>query len=160
MIFTGHAELVIDSKQRVAIPAKYRARLTPEKDGTAWYLVPYGQNKLVLYTEKRFEEISEQGDFTLTPNESESIRASTFFGMTERIDPDSASRIVIPRLHREIARLGDNVVMVGCGKYLEIWDKGEWETTFLPKFKNMPALVRTLSGENGKSGSSGNETKQ
>lgn len=150
MIFTGHAELVIDGKQRLAIPAKYRARLTAEKDGTAWYCVPYGQSRLMLYTEKRFEEISEQGAFTLTPDARERERASTFYGMTERIEPDSAARIVIPRLHREVAKLGDDVVMVGCGKYLEVWDKGEWDATFLPKFKDMPALAKELSEGSGK----------
>jgi MraZ protein len=145
MIFTGHAELTIDAKQRLAIPSKYRQLLKAEEDGTAWYCLPYGDNKLVLYTERRFVEMAEQGAFTLTPNESESKRASAFFGITERIDPDSAGRIVIPRLHREIAKLGDDVVMVGCGKYLEIWDKAVWEREFLAQYKNMPHLVSLLS---------------
>jgi MraZ protein len=145
MIFTGHAELTIDAKQRLAIPSKYRQRLTAEADGTAWYCLPYGENKLVLYTERRYEEMAEQGAFTLTPDANESKRASAFFGITERIDPDSAGRIIIPRLHREIAQLGDDVVMVGCGKYIEIWDKAVWEREFLPQYKNMAVLMGQLS---------------
>ena len=141
MIFTGHAELNIDAKQRLAIPAKHRARLTPERDGVAWYCVPCGEKKLALYTEKRFEEIVEKGELKLTRDEAQSNWASTFFGMVERIEPDAAGRIVIPRLHKDTAELGDEVVMVGCGKYLEIWDRSVWAAKFLSQFKNLPALV-------------------
>lgn len=150
MIFTGHAELNIDAKQRLAIPAKHRARLTPERDGTAWYCVPCGDKKLALYTEKRFEEIVEKGELTLTRNEAESMLASTFFGMCERIEPDAAGRIVIPRLHKDTAGLGDEVVMVGCGKYLEIWDRAVWAAQFMNQFKNLPSLVNEVNNRGAK----------
>jgi MraZ protein len=156
MIFTGHAELTIDAKQRVAIPAKYRAKLTPESDGSAWYCVPYGEKKLVLYTEKRFEEIAEQRDFKLMPDPVESELASKFFGMCERIDPDAAGRIVIPRLHREMAELGDDVVMIGCGKYIEIWDRKVWTETYLPGAKQLQSRVAEISDRSNKDAKPGN----
>ena len=41
MLFTGHSEHTIDAKLRLAIPAKYRNNLTPERDGLAWFCVPW-----------------------------------------------------------------------------------------------------------------------
>jgi MraZ protein len=149
MIFTGHAELTIDAKQRLAIPAKHRAGLTAERDGTAWYSFPSGKGKITLYTEKRFIEVAEKGDFTLTPTEAESQRASAFFGMCERIEPDSANRIVIPRMHKSISQLGDEVVMVGCGKYLEIWDKSLWEAQ-LANFQDPSAVMKQITSREAK----------
>ena len=103
MIFTGHAELTIDPKQRLAIPAKHRALLNPEKDGNAWYCVPF-QKRLMLYTQARFTELAEKGEATLTPREEEAGLEAAFFGLTERLEMDSAGRITIPRLHLDAFR--------------------------------------------------------
>jgi DNA-binding transcriptional regulator/RsmH inhibitor MraZ len=35
--------------------------------------------------------------------------------------------VVIPQKLREIAKLSDKVLLVGCGDRMEIWDKGEYE---------------------------------
>ena len=40
MIFTGYYEHTIDAKHRLAIPAKFRSRLDPQRDGTALVMVP------------------------------------------------------------------------------------------------------------------------
>ncbi len=137
MIFTGHAELTIDAKQRMAIPAKHRARHNAERDGAAWYCVPWGRRKLMLYTEKRFEEMAERGEFTLTPDDETSDRASNFFGMCERLEPDSAGRIIIPAGHKKIAGIGESVVVVGCGKYLEVWDHDAWVNGLEERFDSL-----------------------
>lgn len=141
MIFTGHAELTIDAKQRLAIPAKHRARHNAERDGAAWYCVPWGREKLMLYTEKRFEEMVEKGEFTLTPDEETSERASNFFGMCERLEPDSAGRIIIPQSHKRIAGIGENVAMIGCGKYLELWNQEAWDRGQEKRFESLKSSV-------------------
>jgi len=147
MIFTGHAELTIDAKQRLAIPAKHRSRHNPERDGSAWYCVPWGRRKLMLYTEKRFEEMAEKGDFTLTPDDETSDKASNFFGMCERLEPDSAGRIIIPQGHKKLAGIGENVVVVGCGKYLEVWNQESWTNGLEERFEG---LKREMNKANSK----------
>jgi len=141
MIFTGHAELNIDAKQRLSIPAKFKSMLSVERDGKAWYCVPYGEKKLVLFTEKRFDELAEGRDATLTPNRLQSKFDVSFFGLCERIEPDAAGRIVIPRLHRELAGLGDEVVMIGGGKYLELWNKQRWIDELPTMHKNLDGMM-------------------
>ncbi len=156
MIFTGQSDLTIDAKQRLAIPAKYRSLLKPDRDGTAWYCVPWGEGKLALYTERRFEEIVEGRDLTLTPDETESTMDSAFFGMCERIEPDAAGRIVIPKRHQEMANLKEDVVVVGCGKYLEIWDRERWNERFEQNFRKLPTIVNEHKQRGAKSQGPGN----
>lgn len=153
MIFVGHAELSIDSKQRISMPAKFKNRHSVERDGAAWYCVPYGRDRLVLYTEKRFEALAEARDSTLTPNRTQSRFDSAYFGLAERIEPDSAGRVMISKLHKQLAGLGDEVVMLGNGKGLEIWDKAKFEqqlTTMHEYLDNMMDELDTPKQNPGK----------
>ncbi len=144
MIFTGHAELTIDAKQRLAIPSKYRGLLRPERDGTAWYCVPWSGGRLMLYTEGRFNELAERGEATLTPGEDEAGLEANFFGLTERLEMDSAGRINIPRQHLSLTGIGTEVVMIGSGRRLEVWNREAWTAGLEDRFKSLPALIRTI----------------
>jgi DNA-binding transcriptional regulator/RsmH inhibitor MraZ len=76
--------------------------------------------------------------------------------MCERIEPDAAGRIVIPKRHQELANLGEDVVVVGCGKYLEIWDSKRWNERFNQNFKNLPTIVNELKQRGAKGQGTGN----
>jgi MraZ protein len=144
MIFTGHAELTIDAKQRLAIPAKHRALLNPERDGSAWYCVPWTNRRLMLYTQARFNELAEKGEATLTPREEVAGLEAGFFGLTERLEMDSAGRITIPRLHLDLTKIGTEVVMIGAGRRLEVWDRKDWTVGLEDRFASLPGLVRKI----------------
>jgi division/cell wall cluster transcriptional repressor MraZ len=40
---------------------------------------------------------------------------------------DQQGRVVVPQKLRDLAKLTDKVMLVGCGDRLEIWAKTEWE---------------------------------
>jgi MraZ protein len=143
MIFTGHAQLTIDAKQRLAIPAKHRALLS-EKDASGWYCVPWSKNRLMLYTQARFHELAEKGEATLTPREEEAGLEANFFGLTERLEMDTAGRITIPRLHLDLTKIGTEVVMIGAGRRLEVWDKEAWSPGLEDRFAALPGLIRKI----------------
>jgi len=147
MIFTGHAELTIDAKGRLAIPAKHRALLRPERDGTAWYCVPWSGHRLMLYTEARFVELAERGEATLTPGDEEAGVQANFFGLTERLEMDSAGRINVPRLHLELTKIGTEVAIIGSGRRLEVWDQKAWTAGLEGRFEALPKLVQQLEGQ-------------
>ena len=149
MLFVGHAEVNIDAKGRLAIPAKYRAQLKAETDGSAWYSVPWKNGQLRLYTERKFEALAEQGQQSLTPGEDEAEMEATFFGLAERLEPDATGRIVIPRKHVDLAGLGTEVVVVGARNRLEVRDKATWDTQMNDRFTKMPTLVERIESKNG-----------
>lgn len=40
---------------------------------------------------------------------------------------DRSGRVLVPPQLREYAGLGENVVLVGTGRFFEIWDRSAWE---------------------------------
>ena len=157
MLFTGHSEHTVDAKQRLAVPAKYRNQWDAVRDGGAMYCVtwPTPSPHLRLYTEARFLSLSEgrPGD-TLTPGEDVAGLESDYFGLAERIEFDSAGRLNLPKTHLELTGLGRDVMLVGARDRLEVHDRETWQSTLAERFRNLPNLVRRLSG-GGSDGSGG-----
>jgi len=152
MLFTGHAEVTIDAKQRLAIPAKFRGLLKEEIDGKAWYCVPWTGGVIRLYTETRFTQLADSAPQKLFPNADQAGLETTFFGLAERVEPDSAGRIVIARSLTELTGLGSDVVVVGAMNRLEIHDRKSWQASIKERFAQLPALVEKVdaSRSNGK----------
>lgn len=147
MLFTGHAELTIDAKQRLAIPSKYRSQWDTSRDGNAWFCVPWPDGSLRLYTEKRFESLAEQGQHSLTPGQDEAALEAELYGFAERIEMDSAGRITLPKSHLELAGLSSDVVVLGARNRLEVRDRGRWMQTRDERFAQLPALVARIEAK-------------
>lgn len=151
MLFTGHSELTIDAKLRLQIPAKYRNAWDEARDGKAWYCVPWPGGIVRLYSEACFEELAQQstsgGRATLTPDQDAADLEADLFSLAERIELDSAGRIVLPKQHLELAGLGgggSEVVVIGAGNRLEVRDRAAWKQTLTQRFSRLPSLVAKI----------------
>lgn len=158
MIFTGFAEITIDAKQRLAIPAKFRALLNPATDGNAWFCIPWSGQGLMLYTEAMYHQLASRAEGTLTPGEDEQDFESSLFGLTERLEMDSAGRITLPKLHTDLTRLTSEVVVVGSRYRLEVKDKATWIGGIQGKFERLPLQAQRLRGTPPASGGGGATT--
>jgi MraZ protein len=49
------------------------------------------------------------------------------FGSTFDLEIDRQGRVVLPQPLRQYAGLHEEVVIVGAGTWLELWDRGRWE---------------------------------
>lgn len=148
MLFTGHSEHTIDAKLRLAIPAKYRNQLVPERDGQAWFCVPWPGGVLRLYTEKRFEELADQAPQSLMPGEEEADLESRFFGFAERLEMDGQGRIALPKQHLDLAGLSSaEVVIVGARNRLEVRDRAAWQAGQQESFARLPSLVARIEAK-------------
>ena len=128
MIFAGHHEHSIDAKHRLAIPAKFRSRLDPDRDGTGFYIVP-GQpsTTLWLYTERHFERLSARPSSDLIPDENQLRFEQLFYPWAELVDLDGQGRILVPERMLRRAGLGRDVVICGVRDHLEIWPREQFE---------------------------------
>lgn len=128
MVFAGYFEHAIDAKNRLAIPAKIRGRLDPERDGKGFVIVP-GQpaDRLWLYTERRFEDLAAQADSALIPDDDQLRFEQVFFPLAEYLDLDNQGRILVPERMRKRARLDREVVICGVRDHLEIRRRDEFE---------------------------------
>lgn len=147
MLFTGYSEHTIDAKQRLAVPAKYRNLWKPERDGNAWVCIPWpkgGTGHLRLYTENYFDSASQTGTPTLTPDRDTAELQARLFSLAERIEMDTAGRIILPKHHLELAGLGSDAAVVGAGNRLEIHDLNRWKAGAADGFRSLPELIERI----------------
>ncbi len=149
MLFTGHYEHVIDAKQRLAIPADIRSRWRPEADGLAWYAVPWPGGVIRLYTESHFSALASSRSQTLTPDEDEAEIQATLFGLSRRVETDSAGRIRLPEDLLRLTGLAGEIALIGAGDRLEIRSRAEWQASMEQRLASLPGLIARKAKHNG-----------
>lgn len=140
-ILFGEHPLTIDGKNRILIPAELRRSLDPQRDGSAFFVV-IGQNrKPWLYPEKYYESLVAQRRLGLTPNKDLLAFAQYHFAMASRIEWDKTWRILLPEKTLARTGTGKDVIVLGLGDHLEIWNQSEWEARFEELLKDAGELA-------------------
>jgi len=112
---------IIDSKKRLAIPAKFRKEL-----GTKAVITKGLDQCLVLYPIPEWERVAESlGKLPTGQSENRSFVRDIFSGASD-VEIDALGRILIPEYLKKFANLEEKVVIVGVYKRLEIWDEQRW----------------------------------
>jgi MraZ protein len=121
MIFAGEYEHRIDPQGRVAIPARFKMAFI---DGII--LGRAYDNCVVVYTPEEWERAA--SDIAHQPATSASARklARLTFSGAFAGTLDRSGRVVVPVQLREYAGLGEDVVIVGTGRFIEIWSSSAW----------------------------------
>ena len=135
---TGKYRHGIDSKGRVAIPARLREEL-----GAAFYVTIGLEHSLMILTEAGFTSIVEKMR-SLPMAEAQKLRF--FFANALRCEPDKQGRILLPQELRNYAHLTENAVILGFGDKAEIWDADTYdkmEQNFL-EAGSMDAVLSSL----------------
>jgi MraZ protein len=128
LIFRGTFEHALDAKHRLTIPSKFRAALasgvvlaaSPETNKTA-------PRSLAIWTAEAYDAYTQaalSGSNPLSPDARDLKRF--FFNFSHDTELDSANRVMIPPQLMEYAGLGKEVVVVGSGECLEVFDRGRY----------------------------------
>ncbi|MBM4108103.1 MAG: hypothetical protein FJ255_04735 [Phycisphaerae bacterium] len=141
LLFTGQADATIDGKSRLAIPAKYRTLLEQAGEPPTWFCMPWPEGYLRLYPASRFERLADAGPDSLTPDADRASLDVAMFSLFEQLEMDTNGRVIIPRDHLALARLGTDVVVVGARNRLEVRDRGSWEAQRLERFQRLGQLA-------------------
>lgn len=121
-MFYGQYHHTLDSKDRMTIPAKFR-----ELVGEGVFVFQGFDHNLMVFTKDHFGILSQQVDGTDLANSDARLMRRLFFATAEWVEMDKAGRILIPGFLKEAAGLSNEVVLVGAGKFFEIWSKELWE---------------------------------
>ena len=137
----GQYEHTIDSKKRLALPAKFRGELG------AKIIVTRGlEGCLAVYTEKEWATVSEKlATLTMTQAEARSYTRMILAGAME-VCLDKLGRILIPDYLKEYAGLKKSVVICGLSNRLEVWDSEKWDTYKKEAEKGVDEMVSKLGG--------------
>jgi len=111
----------LDSKARVAIPAKFRQKL---EDGA---IITRGLDRcLFVFTRKEWEILAQKLiALPLAQANSRAFVRLMLAGATD-VELDSQGRILIPDYLRKYANLKKQVVIAGLYNRIEIWDSEAW----------------------------------
>ena len=128
MIFRGTFEHALDAKHRLTVPSKFRAALaggvvlaaSPETTAEA-------PRSIAIWTPDTYESYTAAALAGLSPisPEARDLRRF-FFNYSHDTELDSAHRVMIPPSLMDYAGLDREVVVVGSGDCLEVFDRPKY----------------------------------
>ena len=121
-MFIGEYTHNLDAKGRLAVPAKFRAKL---KEGA---VVTKGlDNCLFLYPRAEWEEIASK--LAKLPTSQAKARAYSrlMLAGAMEVEFDNQGRVTLPEYLRKYAGLNKKSIIAGLFDRLEIWDEETWE---------------------------------
>lgn len=131
-MFQGAAQLSLDAKGRLAIPARHRDALA--QAGDRLILTAHPHRCLLLYPEAAWEPIREKINAAPSFDPRSAAIKRVLIGLAEPQEIDSAGRILLRPEMRDYASLEKQVWLVGMGSHFEIWSDAGWrrqhETAF------------------------------
>lgn len=125
-MFRGIAQLNLDSKGRLAVPARHRDALL-ERCGGHLVITADADHCLLIYPLPDWELIQQklEGLSNLDPRVRELQRRLIGFAVDS--DMDGVGRVLISPALRQFAQLDKSVVLVGQGRKFELWNKDNWD---------------------------------
>ena len=125
-MFQGAAQLNLDGKGRLAIPARYRDRLLGSCAGNL-VLTADADGCLLLYPQPEWLPIRDKLLKLSALNPKIRALQRRLVGYAEDVVMDSAGRVLISPVLRGYAMLDKSVMLVGQGNKFELWDDAKWQ---------------------------------
>ena len=121
-LLLGTDEATLDKKGRLLLVKKKRERLGTD------FAVTFGEcGCLVAYPQPKWQEICDDIMKYESINQGRQQYTRLVLGQADdELNFDSEGRFVVPSKLRDLAKLKEEVVIIGCGDRLEIWDKQEY----------------------------------
>lgn len=118
-VFRGTSALALDAKGRINVPVRHRDALVAASNGQLT-LTRHPEGYLLVYPRPTWELV--EAELMALKTASDGWRR-IFLGSAVDAEIDSASRLLIPPELRDAAGLSRDVLLIGTGRRLELWDK-------------------------------------
>ena len=124
-MFRGVNTLTLDAKGRMAMPTRYRDRLTTHCEGQLVVTVDR-DHCLLLYPLPEWEEIERKLVRLPSLNKQARRLQRLLIGHATELELDGHGRILLPPPLREFAQLEKRIVLIGQGNKFELWNEQHW----------------------------------
>lgn len=124
-MFRGASKITLDAKGRMAMPTRYRDRLSEKSDGRLVVTVDRDYC-LLIYPMPDWEEIERKLVRLPSLNPQARRLQRLMVGYATELDLDGHGRILLPRELREFAGLDRQAILIGQGNKFELWDEERW----------------------------------
>jgi len=125
-MFRGVTTVNLDSKNRLVVPTRYRDALLVNGAGRVVVTADPSQC-LLLYPLPEWEPIEKKLNALSDFNPKTRSLKQLLVGYAHDMEMDSAGRVLLPPMLRKFAELDKNVVLVGQGTKMELWNETRWD---------------------------------
>ncbi len=118
----GEYKHTIDTKKRLAIPAKLRKDL-----GERAVITKGLENCLVIYTLDEWQKLAlKLENLPASQSDARNFARIMLSGASD-VELDKLGRVLIPDYLKDYASLKKNVTLLGLSNKIEIWDTDKWQ---------------------------------
>ena len=125
-MFQGAAALNLDTKGRMAVPARHRDALQALGEGRL-VLTAHPHRCLLLYPAPAWEPIRAKILSAPSLEAQSAMLRRLLVGFAVDSEMDAAGRLLVPPELRQYAGLEKQVWLVGQGSHFEIWSEAGWQ---------------------------------
>ncbi len=145
--FSGEYECKLDAKGRMVLPSRLKASL-PVEQSAVWALMRGFEPCLVLYPimewKKVFDKVTLLNEFN---EEYRSFQRNFLRGNTE-VELDGNGRFIIPKTMANYASIDKEVIAIGIGNRIELWNPTQYETYLIKDSKALSQLAQAFLAKN------------
>ena len=124
-MFRGANKVTLDAKGRMAIPTRYRERIT-ERCGNQLVVTVDRDYCLLIYPLPAWEEIERKLVRLPSLNKQARRLQRLMVGYASEVELDGNGRLLLPKELREFAGLKRQAILIGQGNKFELWDEARW----------------------------------
>ena len=136
-MFMSEYNHTVDAKGRLIIPSQFREILGDE------FVISKGMDGcLFVYANDDWKAFAEKLTSLPLINKEARQFARFFLAGAAQVEVDKQGRILLPASLRSFANLDKDVVLVGVGSRIEIWDKEKYEA--LSADENMDDIANAM----------------
>jgi MraZ protein len=124
-MFRGANKITLDAKGRIAIPTRYRERLS-ERCESQLIITVDRDYCLLLYPLPDWEDLERR--LMRLPSLNRQVRRlqRLMVGYATEVELDGHGRVLLPRELRDYAGLEKQAILIGQGTKFELWDDLRW----------------------------------
>ncbi len=146
MVYFGEFRGKADKQGRIVIPAKLRNQFEKGsgKRNVSLFITKGLENCLFIFTEQVWEsQNSRLRELPFTKGDPRTF-TRLFFSGAAQSGIDSQGRILLPGNLINYAGIRENIVLIGAGTRMEIWDEEKWDSYYADSLKTYENISEKL----------------
>lgn len=122
-MFQGASSLSLDAKGRLSVPTRHRDALGAHEP-TQLTVTKHPHGCLMVFPRFEWEKFRDR--IAALPMDAQWWKR-IFLGNAMDVDMDATGRVLVSPELRAAAGISRDVILLGMGSYLELWDKASYE---------------------------------
>jgi MraZ protein len=127
-MFRGISSATLDSKGRMALPARFREPVIVTAAGKLVVTIDMRERCLLMYPLPEWETVQEKLEGLSNIRPDARLLQRLLIGHATDLELDGSGRMLLPTMLREYASLTKGLVLVGQGNKIEIWADAAWKS--------------------------------